>query len=99
MMKKKINIQTEKKGINRRDFATRSILGIAGITIGSNISAQTSSENLKELTPSTVINSEKRKLGSLEVSPIKLTYPNLVYYPSKKIKNLSAICPGKRKSH
>ena len=71
-MKKEENTIQNKNAINRRDFATRSFLGIAGIAIGSNVSAHPSSKKADVSITTSEEGSEKRKLGSLEVSPIGL---------------------------
>jgi aryl-alcohol dehydrogenase-like predicted oxidoreductase len=61
-----------KSGLSRRDFATRSIMGLTGLTLGSNAIAQSSTGRLQQSATDTLLNAGRRKLGSLEVSPIGL---------------------------
>ncbi len=71
-MKKANNTNNLKRGINRRDFTARSVLGIAGLAIGSNVQAQAPAKNLQPSALTAKQDSEKRKLGSLQVSPLGL---------------------------
>lgn len=68
-----LNVQDE-KGINRRSFMTRSALIGVGLTTSSSAwaSAKSNSNNSKATRSSSSNVYEKRKLGSLEVSPIGL---------------------------
>ena len=59
-------------GISRRDFATRSILGFAGLALSSNVIAQSSAPIVQQPTINGQVNADKRKLGTLEVSAIGL---------------------------
>jgi aryl-alcohol dehydrogenase-like predicted oxidoreductase len=56
-----------KSGISRRDFATRSIIGIAGLSLAPSLNASAGGEVSQKQT-----SSGNRMLGSLEVSPIGL---------------------------
>lgn len=69
MKKKSSNLKSE---ISRRDFATRSILGIAGLALSSNAIAQTTSALEQQPATDTKVGPGKRKLGALEVSAIGL---------------------------
>lgn len=69
-MAKKSN--NPKSGISRRNFATQSILGFAGVALGSNVMAQSSTDTKQRSASDTLGSSGKRKLGSIEVSPIGL---------------------------
>lgn len=58
-------------GLNRREFWTRSLLGILGLTVGSHALAEPTSQ-LSASVSTSEPNRKKRKLGTLEVSPIGL---------------------------
>jgi hypothetical protein len=68
----KDKIYNSKNGLSRRDFATRTVFGLASLAMGSDLSAQPSDDRSKQSNNGTKVNAEKRKLGSLEVSPIGL---------------------------
>lgn len=59
--------QENKSGISRRSFATKSIIGLAGLSMATNLEAKNHTN-----TKVTVKETGKRKLGTLEVSPIGL---------------------------
>ncbi|MAU70656.1 MAG: aldo/keto reductase [Pseudozobellia sp.] len=68
-MKNKKN-HSNNKGISRRKFASRSALGLAGLTVSSTLSAV--AQNTKTMMSGTRTNTTNRMLGDLEVSGIGL---------------------------
>lgn len=58
--------------ISRRNFATKSILGFASLALSSNVIDQSSTNKLQQSAIDPQVDPGKRKLGSLEVSPVGL---------------------------
>jgi len=89
--------EVPKKGINRRDFATRSVIGLAGLTLGSNLSAFGSTTNQNSSSTSISDNIAKRKLGPLEVSPLGLGCMSMTsghYNPPRTNKEMIPVIRG-----
>ena len=79
-------------GINRRDFATRSIMGLFGLSLVPSLNANAAEK--KTNLPSAV---GKRKLGSLEVSPIGLGCMSMTsgsYNPPRSMKEMVPVIRG-----
>ncbi len=97
MKDKKQNIEKEHsgKGISRRNFASRSVLGLAGLTIASTVNAgESKGDNISNWAAQ---NTAKRKLGSLEVSPIGLGCMSMTsghYNPPRSFEEMEPVIRG-----
>lgn len=85
-----------KKGMSRRNFASRSVLAVVGLTVASTVHA---GENSKETgsKKTNVQNTAKRKLGSLEVSPIGLGCMSMTsghYNPPRSFEEMEPVIRG-----
>lgn len=86
------NSSNSKQGISRRDFAARTALGIAGLTVGTSFKNSVSAKEPAEITASSV-----RKLGSLEVSAIGLGCMSMTsghYNPPRSKKEMVPVLRG-----
>jgi aryl-alcohol dehydrogenase-like predicted oxidoreductase len=89
--------EISKKGISRRNFAFRSVIGLAGLTLGSRLSAFGSPANQNTPDTSFRVNTDKRKLGPLEVSPIGLGCMSMTsghYNPPRTSKEMVPVIRG-----